>query len=266
MAHIHARDPKSPQDMAKSYEDYLTINIGVRENCPDMIVNNTAMGGRYFTMTEGATGWARESLPARPEVASLDAAQLVQRRRFKARPTGLGGRQQDEETDFFCLMRTEEGVASLNEFKKYGIKPEFELFSTGDIKLCSSIIKGAKPDTPNWISFVFGGFLGANTSIDMILNISRQLPENSLLNVIACGYAQLPLDAAAIVLGHHVRVGMEDNYFYSNGKLAESNAQLVERIVELARILGRPVATPAQAREILGLGTPRQYSKDFKPL
>ena len=66
--------------------------------------------------------------------------------------------------------------------------------------------------------------------------------------------------AAAMILGHHIRTGLEDNIYYKRGEMATSNAQLVERLVRMANDMDRPLATPAQAREMMGLGEPRQYS------
>lgn len=86
------------------------------------------------------------------------------------------------------------------------------------------------------------------------------LPENSLVSVIGVGASQWPIIATAISMGLHVRVGMEDNIYIEKGRLAESNAQLVKKVVDIANILGRPVATPSQAREMLGLpAQPRKY-------
>lgn len=65
--------------------------------------------------------------------------------------------------------------------------------------------------------------------------------------------------AMAMILGHHVRVGLEDNVFYAPRELAQGNGQMVERVVRLARELGRPIATPEQARKMMGLGAPRAY-------
>ncbi|MDD4657980.1 MAG: 3-keto-5-aminohexanoate cleavage protein, partial [Eubacteriales bacterium] len=78
-------------------------------------------------------------------------------------------------------------------------------------------------------------------------------PAGCTWTVAGIGRTELPLGAMAIILGGHVRVGFEDNVYYKRGQLAESNAQLVQRIVRLAEELGREVATPAEARKILHL-------------
>lgn len=80
-----------------------------------------------------------------------------------------------------------------------------------------------------------------------------QLPAGSTWTVAGIGRSELPLAVMAIVLGGHVRVGFEDNVYYGKGELATSNAQLVERIVRIAKEIGREVATPDEARAILGM-------------
>ena len=81
----------------------------------------------------------------------------------------------------------------------------------------------------------------------------RFIPENATWTVAGIGRHELPLATMAIILGGHVRVGFEDNVYYSKGVLAESNAQLVARIVRIAKELGREIATPDEARKILNL-------------
>jgi 3-keto-5-aminohexanoate cleavage enzyme len=88
-----------------------------------------------------------------------------------------------------------------------------------------------------------------------MVNMINNLPENSIFNVLAIGPHQLPLTTMGIVMGGHVRVGMEDNLYYQRGEPAESNPQLVERTVRIADELGRDLATPSEARELLGIET-----------
>ena len=81
-----------------------------------------------------------------------------------------------------------------------------------------------------------------------------------MFSVIGVGAFELPMTTMSILIGGHVRVGFEDNIYYQKGELAKSNAQLVERVVRIAKELGREIATPAQAREMLGISkTPKQY-------
>jgi 3-keto-5-aminohexanoate cleavage enzyme len=86
----------------------------------------------------------------------------------------------------------------------------------------------------------------------------RDFPDDTVWLCSGIGPFQLPMTTLALLLGGHVRVGLEDNIYYRRGELARGNAQLVERAVRLARELGREVATPQQARETLGLSAPAE--------
>jgi 3-keto-5-aminohexanoate cleavage enzyme len=90
--------------------------------------------------------------------------------------------------------------------------------------------------------------------------LSELVPQQSLINVAGVGPSQLPLDTLAILLGLHSRTGLEDNIYFKRGELAKSNAQLVDRIVRIAKELNREIATPAEARQMLGISMhPRKY-------
>lgn len=93
-------------------------------------------------------------------------------------------------------------------------------------------------------------------SIHNLIHLTRELPPDSIWQVAGIGRHELPLGVVAIAAGGHVRVGFEDNVYYSRGVLAESNAQLVARIARIAKEAGREVATPDEAREILGINKP----------
>jgi 3-keto-5-aminohexanoate cleavage enzyme len=96
--------------------------------------------------------------------------------------------------------------------------------------------------------------------VEELLEAMRTLPENCILGIIAGGDTQWEVMAVAIALGVHVRIGMEDNMYLSKDVLATSNAKLVEKIANIARELNRPIATAAEAREMLGISGPRHYS------
>ena len=82
--------------------------------------------------------------------------------------------------------------------------------------------------------------------LETLLLAERLLPEKSLLSVLGIGAVQTPMAAAAMILGHHIRTGLEDNIYYKRGEMATSNAQLVERLVRMANDMDRPLATPAR--------------------
>ena len=133
-------------------------------------------------------------------------------------------------------------------------KTDFSFF-----KYLNNLLKESALDEPYWVQMLFGGS-GTYPCPEMMMTAAKLLPEKSMLSIIALGACQSAMITLGIILGHHVRVGLEDNYYYGPHELAVSNAQFVERVVRIARELGRPIATPAQAREMMGLGEPRSYS------
>jgi len=137
------------------------------------------------------------------------------------------------------------------EMQEKGIKPEMEVFNNGHMSEVYRLIDKGLLEEPYYINIIFGpGTLTPPTPENMV-NMVNNLPDNSIFNVLAIGRHQLPLTTMGIVMGGHVRVGMEDNLYYRRGEPAESNAQLVGRTVRIADELDRELATPAEARELL---------------
>lgn len=261
LVHIHARNPENLAAMTTNVEDYKELNARIREKCPDIIINNTCMGGRWLNDdTKQASPMLLTALDALPEVSSIDLACASTYMPMRARKAPLTGRDQDTISKINYFLTQGESVQVVNEMQDRGIKPELEVFSPDDIMnyIVPMIKKGILKDQPYWVQVIFGGN-GTLTSIDNLLRTTQLMPENSLFSVIGIGAAQTAMITAAMIMGHHVRVGMEDSPLYGPGQLAESNAQLVERVVRIAKEIGRPVATPEQAREMMGLGSPREY-------
>jgi len=140
-----------------------------------------------------------------------------------------------------------------SEIKKYGVKPEIEVFDVGMIDSALRLVKKGLLSLPLHFDFVMGVPGGIPGTPKHLLHLVESIPSGSTWTVAGIGRAELPLGVMAIVMGGHVRVGFEDNIFYSRGVLAESNAQLVARIARIARECGREPATPDEARSILGI-------------
>ncbi|MEW6229291.1 MAG: 3-keto-5-aminohexanoate cleavage protein [Bacillota bacterium] len=134
------------------------------------------------------------------------------------------------------------------------IKPELEVFDVGMVETAVKLARRGLLTEPLCFDFVMGVPGGIPGTIDNLLHLVSQVPAGSSWQVAGIGRAELPLGVVAIVAGGHVRVGFEDNVYYSKGVLAESNAQLVARMARIAKEVGREVATPADARRILGIG------------
>ena len=137
--------------------------------------------------------------------------------------------------------------------KENGVKPEFEIFEVGMIETAKRLAKKRLVDLPGHFDFVMG-VPGAITGDPRSLaHLISMLPSGSTWTAAGIGRHELPLGAMAIILGGHVRVGFEDNIYYSRGVPAKSNGELVARMARLAKELGRPVAKPSEARKILGI-------------
>lgn len=264
IVHIHTRDPKNLSAMTKGPEEFKEVNARIREKCPDLIINNTCLGGRLVMETENGmvvTPNLLTSLDALPEISSIDLTCGSTYMPLKARPAPLTGRDQDTLLKFNYLMTMGDAPMVAKEMVKRGIKPELEVFNPQDLMLYvyPLIKQGILGNEPHWVQMLFGGN-GFFPNVQSMELAAAQLPKNSLFSVIGVGACQTAMITLAMIMGHHVRVGLEDNYFYAPGQLAKSNAQMVERAVRIAQELGRPIATPTQAREMLGLGAPRPYT------
>ena len=132
------------------------------------------------------------------------------------------------------------------------------MYNLTDIKRLKGIIDKGVIKGPHWCMMLFGGN-GVFPNYQAMALATQMLPEDAIFSTINIGGAHNAMLAQSIIMGNHVRVGLEDVVYYAPHQPVESNAQLVERAVRIAKELGRPVATPAQAREMLGLGAPRQY-------
>ncbi len=258
MVHIHCRRPDNLGRMTDDPELYREVNRRIREKCPDIIINNTGAGG---WTTNGGPKYPplNCSLAARPEVASVDITNYAFSIMRKARKAPLAGRDQDEMEEMVYTFTNEDIDNTLALLKRYDVKPEFEAFDIGDLLYIDNLVKAGKlnpEDYPISVQMCFTPLM-TYQSPDMLMAAIRMLPKNCVMNVLCSGSCQYPLLTMAMILGCNVRVGMEDGYYIRRGVLADSNAQLVEKMVRLANELERPVATPTQAREILGLGAPR---------
>ena len=147
----------------------------------------------------------------------------------------------------FPIMR-----AILKKMNELQIRPELEIFDKGHLSNARKLERERLLKFPQHVDFVLGVPGGLEASVSNLCDLVDSLPAGCTWSVAAIGKAQLPMTAAAIAMGGHVRVGLEDNIYYSRGKLA-TNDDLVARVARIAAELGRPLATPDKAREMLGL-------------
>lgn len=137
-------------------------------------------------------------------------------------------------------------------YNQYDVKPEVEIFDCGMLGNAKYYIEKGYVKNPMWCQFVLGVLGGMEATVDNLLHLVRQLPEGTLWSAFGVGTDHLPIMYAALALGGHIRVGLEDNLYMSRGEKA-TNPLLVERAVRVVREFGKKPATPAEAREILGI-------------
>jgi 3-keto-5-aminohexanoate cleavage enzyme len=225
MVHVHGRLPDGRPTQSKAV--YAEILHAIRKQS-DVIIQVSTGGAVGMTAEERA-----EPVELAPEMASLT--------------TGTVNFGQDV---FWNSPELIEAFA--RKMVAHGVVPEIECFDLGHIENALSLVKKGILTLPLHFDFVMGVPGGIGPSVRNLLHMVESIPAGCTWSVAGIGRAQLPLATAAILLGGHVRVGLEDNIYYAKGLLA-TNEALVQRVVRLANELGRPVATPDEARQILRL-------------
>lgn len=227
--HLHVRtDDGTPTQDQDRFEEIINA---IHAECPDVIVQPS---------TGGAVGMTNEArlqpVNLYPEMATLDCGTL-----------NFGGDEIFENTENTI-------IAFAEKMDKFGVKPECEVFDKSMIDMALRLQKkGLIKDENLHFDFVMGVNGGISGTARDLVFLAESVPANCTWTVSGVGRAEFPLAAMAIGMGGHVRVGFEDNVYIEKGVLAKSNGESVEKVVKLAKLLGREVATPAEAREILGL-------------
>jgi 3-keto-5-aminohexanoate cleavage enzyme len=226
LVHVHARDGAGKPTLDPEVYRQIYLRISDRT---DLIVQ-ISTGGRAGMDPEQRAAAVRL---LRPEMASLTTGSMNFPDRVYANPPDL--------IEF--LART---------MKEAGTKPEMEIFEPGMVANALRLADKGLALPPLHFDFVLGNRGSLPASAKNLLYLSELIPADATWTVAGIGRWQLPMATLAIVMGGHVRVGLEDALTYRKGELA-SNEQLVARVARLAAELGRPVATPDEARKILGL-------------
>ena len=227
IVHLHAR--RENGERAFETERFQELTDAVREATHDIIVQHSTGG------TAAPDELRAEPLRTdpTPEMASLDMGPLNRYEKLTSE-------------------NTRALVDSLHdEMLERGIKPELEVFNGGHLN--ESLRIWDDLESPPYVNLVFGGGTTTIPHPRNLVTFVDNLPDGTEFNVLGFGPHQLPMTTQGLLLGGHVRVGLEDNRYYRRGEPAESNAQLVERAVRIANELERPVASPSEARSILGM-------------
>jgi 3-keto-5-aminohexanoate cleavage enzyme len=228
IAHIHVRTEEGKATMAL---DRFEKTVGlVRERCPGLIINMTSSGGLGFSDDE-------RILPhtvLKPEMGTFDAGSMNFYKGVFLNPP---------------LFLEKLGAAYI----EHGIKPEVEVFDAGMVWNAKRLLKDGFLKAPihfQCCMHVHGGMEGTARNL---VHLVDSLPEGSTWSAFGCGPTADLIMAMAITMGGHVRVGMEDNVYLKKGVLAQHNVEFIEKAKAVAELFNRPIATPAEARQILGL-------------
>jgi 3-keto-5-aminohexanoate cleavage enzyme len=225
IAHIHARSDDG--EITQSAAVYDEIRERVRAAGSDIVLNFTTGGALGMSFDE-----RREALRGGPEVASLNAGSL------NFGPNG----------DIYPNPRWFIDELA-DEMAERRIMPEYECFELG-MAITAAELSSAAP-SPGMMHMVLGVTGGAPASVELLCQFAALVPNGTPWMATGIGRHNFPIMAATLARGGHVRTGLEDVVWMARGRYATSNAELVERAVALCKAVGRPVATPQQARELL---------------
>ncbi|QIB69093.1 3-keto-5-aminohexanoate cleavage protein [Aminipila butyrica] len=226
--HLHVREDDGTPTQDK--DRFQVCVDAIRKECPDAIIQPSTGGAVGMTDLERLQSTEIEPTP---EFATLDCGTC-----------NFGG------DDIF--INTDNTIFNFAKImKERGIKPELEVFDKGMIDTALKADKKGLLVHPMHFDFVLGVQMSA--TIRDLLFMVESLPAGSTWTATGLGKNAWHIAAATISLGGHVRVGFEDNLYMERGVLAKSNGEMVAKVVELAKLLGREIATPDEAREILSL-------------
>lgn len=224
--HIHARNPED-QSASTDYGIFEAIYSGLKERTRMILQIST--GGRAGSAYEQRA----DRLKLRPEMASLTTGSV-----------NFPNSVYENSPQLIHALAA--------DMKSLNIKPEMEIFDVSMIANALELGQKELADPPLHFDFVMGLKGAIPATIENLVHLKNSIPPSATWTVAGIGRAQLPMNLHAVLMGGHVRVGLEDNIYFRKGELA-TNEGLVERIVNFSRMVGRAIATPDEAREILNL-------------
>ena len=247
IVHLHVRDPETGRG-TRDVSLYERAHRLVRDSNSDVIVNLTAgMGGDLMIgapdpldfddgtdLVDGLERLAHVDA-IRPDMCSLDCGSLN---------FGEGSSVYVSTPDMLRDMA--------KRVREIGVKPELEIFDTGNLWFANRMIDEGLIDDPPWIQLCTGIPYGMPNDAGLLASLTRLLPAGAEFTTFGISAMQMPWVAQAILLDGHVRVGLEDNLYLDRGVFA-SNAQLVEKARQIIELMGARVQSTDQARETLGL-------------
>jgi uncharacterized protein (DUF849 family) len=232
IVHLHARTADGAADYRR--ESYARLIGAVRERCPDVVVCATT-SGRFGADVERRAGVLALEGDVRPDMASLTLGSL----KFHT-----GASVNDSETVEELARR----------MAANGIRPELEIFDIGMAHLARRLVASGILEPPLYANLMLGFVNSVPADAPSLVALVQSLPPGTHWAAGGFGAYQVPANGLAAVMGGHVRTGLEDNPFLdAESRVPATNAELVDRAAEQARVVGRPVATPEETRALLGL-------------
>lgn len=251
IVHIHVRDPKTGEG-SRDPVLFKEVVDRIRQSGVDVVLNLTCGGGATFVpdpLDESRAGpgtdvasvaeRTRHVQECLPEISSLDVTT---------------GNQVEGKLEFVYLNTTRTLRAMAARFRDLNIKPELEAFQAGDVLFANQLIAEGLIDAPPLYQFVLGVRWAAPATPESMTYMRSLLPANANWTAFGLGRQQMPMAAQSVLLGGNIRVGLEDNHYLEQGRFA-TNVQLVERAAQIVMCLGESLATPEEARHLLGLKT-----------
>lgn len=247
VAHIHVRNIETGRP-SMSLELYSEVFRLIKNKNKDLIINLTTGPGAFFRPRMDNPAIADEGTKMflasdrvkhieilKPDICSID----------------------------FNTMNTESGGVRINHLQicsemlqrvqAVGTKPELELFDSGDLRIALHMLDKGIIKPPALWQFAMGVKYGWDSTPATLQYAYNQLPENANWSAFGIGRMQMPMVAMTAIYGGHVRVGLEDNIYISKGNLAKTNAELVQKAVEIVTAIGGEIASYSEARQLLGL-------------
>lgn len=259
VAHIHARDPRTERgSMEMSY--FTEIMQRIRDAGSDIIVNlSTGEGGRFIPSDDDPKLAAAGTTLTHPErrVAHVEAL----------RPDMCTLDLNTMYSGTAVVINTPRNIEAMaRRIYGAGVLPELEVFDSGDLQLAKHLLREGVLRAPAVFQLVLGVRFGAAADQQTLFYLSSQLPPGSLWAAFGIGRSEFPMLAQSWLLGGHVRVGLEDNVYIREGVLARDNAELVDKAVTIVENLGGSIATPAEARAMLGIDAPSRMAQPVRAL
>ncbi len=247
IVHIHVRDPETGKG-SREIGLFREAVERIRASDTDVVINLTSgMGGDWTPSPDdpampgpgtdmvGPAERLAHVAALRPEICSIDCGTM-----------NFGNGDEIYISTPACLRAMAECVGD------WGVKPELEVFELGHIRFARQMIAEGLIREPPMFQICLGIPWGADQSVDTMKAMKDELPPGAMWAGFGISRMQMPMAAAAVAMGGHVRVGLEDNLYLERGVLA-TNAQLVERVVGIIERMGARAVSPAEAREKLGL-------------